>query len=79
MGLIIAIIIGGLAGWIASNLMKADTGIFINIILGIVGASVASILLGLIGFASSGISDGHIVSSFRDATAPTSQPQPKLI
>ena len=62
MGLIIAIIIGGLAGWIASNLMKADTGIFINIILGIVGASVASILLGLIGFASSGIVANFIVA-----------------
>mgnify|MGYP001030816889 CR=1 FL=1 len=62
MGLIIAIIVGGLAGWIASNLLKADTGIVINIILGIVGASVASFLLGVIGFASSGFIANFIVA-----------------
>ena len=62
MGLIIAIIVGGLAGWLASNVMKADTGIVINIILGIVGASVASILLGIVGFSSSGIIANFIVA-----------------
>ena len=44
-GWIAAIIIGGLAGWIASNVMKSDTGIVMNIILGIVGAAIASALL----------------------------------
>ena len=62
MGLIIAISVGGLAGWIASNVMKADTGVFINIVLGIVGASVASFLLGVIGFSSSGIIANFIVA-----------------
>jgi uncharacterized membrane protein YeaQ/YmgE (transglycosylase-associated protein family) len=33
-----AIIVGGLAGWIASIIMKARTGVFLNIIIGIVGA-----------------------------------------
>jgi uncharacterized membrane protein YeaQ/YmgE (transglycosylase-associated protein family) len=46
-GWIAAIFIGGLAGWIASNFMKSDTGIVMNILLGIVGAAVASALLGL--------------------------------
>ena len=32
-GWIAAIIIGGLAGWIASRIMKTDTGIFLNICL----------------------------------------------
>ena len=36
-GWIAAIIIGGLAGWFASMFMKSDTGIFLNIVLGIVG------------------------------------------
>ncbi|SMO75983.1 GlsB/YeaQ/YmgE family stress response membrane protein [Paracoccus laeviglucosivorans] len=49
LGWLAAIIVGGLAGWIASNIMKADTGIFLNIILGIVGAVVANALLGLFG------------------------------
>jgi len=33
-----AIIVGGLAGWIASGIMKVNTGILLNIILGIIGA-----------------------------------------
>ncbi|WP_417588059.1 GlsB/YeaQ/YmgE family stress response membrane protein [Pararhodobacter oceanensis] len=55
MGWIGAIIIGGLAGWIASNFMNSNTGIFVNIILGIVGAAVASFLFGLVGVNFSGI------------------------
>ena len=47
-GLIGAIIVGGLAGWIASMIMKADTGLIANIGLGIVGAVVLNFLLGLL-------------------------------
>ena len=32
-GWVAAIIVGGLAGWIASALMKTNTGIFLKIIL----------------------------------------------
>ncbi|MFA5582306.1 MAG: GlsB/YeaQ/YmgE family stress response membrane protein [Paracoccaceae bacterium] len=53
-GWIAAIIIGGLAGWIASGLMKTDTGIFLNIVLGIVGAAIASFLFGLLGISFGG-------------------------
>ena len=45
-GWIAAIIIGGLAGWIASGIMKSDTGIFMNVILGIAGAAIASAIFG---------------------------------
>ncbi|WP_226780146.1 GlsB/YeaQ/YmgE family stress response membrane protein [Oceaniglobus trochenteri] len=48
-GLIGAIIIGGLAGWIASIIMKADTGLIMNIGLGIVGAVVLNLILGALG------------------------------
>ncbi|MEM9732645.1 MAG: GlsB/YeaQ/YmgE family stress response membrane protein [Pseudomonadota bacterium] len=48
MGIIMTIIIGGLAGWIAEKIMKADMGIFANIGLGILGAFVANFLLGLL-------------------------------
>jgi uncharacterized membrane protein YeaQ/YmgE (transglycosylase-associated protein family) len=48
-GWIAAIIIGGLAGWFAEMIMKSDTGIIMNIVLGIVGALVASWLFGILG------------------------------
>ena len=44
-----AIIVGGIAGWLAEKFMKSDMGVFMNIILGIIGAAVASWLFGLIG------------------------------
>ncbi len=47
-GWIAAIIIGGLAGWFAEMIMKSNTGIIMNIVLGIVGALVASWLLGVL-------------------------------
>ena len=53
-GWIAAIIIGGLAGWIASSVMKSDTGIFMNVILGIIGAAVASFIFGLLGVSFGG-------------------------
>lgn len=54
LGFFAAILVGGLAGWIASRFMGARTGIFVNIILGIVGAIVANFLFRLIGLAPSG-------------------------
>ena len=47
-GWIAAIIIGGLAGWFAEMIMKSNTGIIMNIVLGIVGAIVASWLFGVL-------------------------------
>ncbi|MGR3484259.1 MAG: GlsB/YeaQ/YmgE family stress response membrane protein [Paracoccaceae bacterium] len=44
-----SIIVGGLAGWIASKIMNADTGLLLNIILGILGAIVLNAILGLLG------------------------------
>ena len=44
LGWLSAIIVGGLAGWIASSIMKADTGLFLNIILGIVGVVLGVIM-----------------------------------
>ncbi|MBW6416414.1 GlsB/YeaQ/YmgE family stress response membrane protein [Celeribacter sp. PS-C1] len=49
LGLIASIIVGGLAGWIASSFMKADTGILANILLGIAGAFVLNLILSLVG------------------------------
>ena len=48
---IIAIIIGGVAGWIASMIMGRDAsmGIFWNIIVGIVGSFIGGFIGSLIG------------------------------
>ncbi|MAZ84745.1 MAG: GlsB/YeaQ/YmgE family stress response membrane protein [Rhizobiales bacterium] len=48
-GILGAIIIGGLAGWLAEKFMKSDMGIFMNIILGIIGAAALNFVLGLLG------------------------------
>ena len=44
-GWIAAIIIGGIAGWLAEQFMKSDMGLLMNIVLGIVGAAIASAIL----------------------------------
>jgi uncharacterized membrane protein YeaQ/YmgE (transglycosylase-associated protein family) len=46
-GWIAAIIIGGIAGWLAEQFMKSQMGLLMNIVLGIVGAAIASWLFGL--------------------------------
>ncbi len=48
-GWIAAIIIGGIAGWLAEQFMKSQMGLLLNIVLGIVGAAVASALFSFIG------------------------------
>ena len=53
-GWILAIIIGGLAGWIAEKVMKSNMGLLMNIILGIVGAVICNFLLTLIFGATAG-------------------------
>jgi uncharacterized membrane protein YeaQ/YmgE (transglycosylase-associated protein family) len=62
-GWIAAIIIGGLAGWLAETFMKSGTGIFTNIVLGIVGAAVANFLLGFFGVALGGWL-GYLIAGF---------------
>ncbi len=47
MNIILIIIIGGVIGWLASLVMRTDgqQGIFLNIIVGLVGAVVAGLFL----------------------------------
>lgn len=64
-GWIGTIVIGGLAGWVASMIMKTDgsMGILLNVIVGVVGAVVANLLLPLIGL--SGTTDNSsLVTKF---------------
>ncbi|MEN0040375.1 MAG: GlsB/YeaQ/YmgE family stress response membrane protein [Pseudomonadota bacterium] len=47
-GWFMTIIIGGIAGYIAEKIMKADMGVFANIGIGILGAVVLNFLLSLL-------------------------------
>lgn len=51
MGLIAWIILGGLAGWIASKIMGNDKqqGVLGNIIVGIIGAGIGGFIVSMIG------------------------------
>lgn len=51
MDIIVWIIVGGLAGWIASMIMKTDAqmGVFANVIVGVIGALLGGWMVGLFG------------------------------
>ena len=55
MGWIVALIVGGLAGWLASKLMNRDAsmGIFLNIVVGCVGSVIGNAILNQVGIAGS--------------------------
>ncbi|NVP57335.1 GlsB/YeaQ/YmgE family stress response membrane protein [Mycoplana rhizolycopersici] len=62
-GWIAAIIIGGIAGWLAERFMKSDMGVLMNIVLGIVGAFVANLILSLVGVSLGGWL-GYMIAGF---------------
>jgi uncharacterized membrane protein YeaQ/YmgE (transglycosylase-associated protein family) len=62
-GWIGAIIVGGIAGWLAEQFMKSNLGLLMNIILGIVGAALASVLFGLVGIEFGGWL-GYLIAGF---------------
>jgi uncharacterized membrane protein YeaQ/YmgE (transglycosylase-associated protein family) len=62
-GWIAAIIIGGIAGWLAEQFMKSQMGLVMNIVLGIIGAAVASWLLGFLGISLGGWI-GYLIAGF---------------
>jgi uncharacterized membrane protein YeaQ/YmgE (transglycosylase-associated protein family) len=62
-GWIAAIIIGGVAGWLAEQIMKSEMGLLMNIVLGIIGAAVASFLLSIFGINLGGWL-GYLIAGF---------------
>jgi uncharacterized membrane protein YeaQ/YmgE (transglycosylase-associated protein family) len=61
-GLIMTIILGGLAGWIAEKVMKFDTGLLMNIVLGIAGAVLGNFILSALGLSFGGLIGQLIVA-----------------
>ena len=47
MGLIVLLVVGGVIGWLASVIMRTDgqQGIFLNVVVGIVGAVLAGFIV----------------------------------
>jgi uncharacterized membrane protein YeaQ/YmgE (transglycosylase-associated protein family) len=47
MGIIILLVVGGIIGWVASLIMRTDAqqGIFLNVVVGIVGALIAGFVV----------------------------------
>lgn len=53
--ILVALIIGALAGWLAGQLFKGSGfGIIGNIVVGIIGAVIGSFLFGMLGVAAGG-------------------------
>lgn len=51
MGLIVSLIVGAIAGWLAGKIVKGEGhGVMMNIIVGIVGALLASFLFPALGW-----------------------------
>jgi uncharacterized membrane protein YeaQ/YmgE (transglycosylase-associated protein family) len=63
MGLVLALIVGGIVGWLASLLMKTDEqmGIIANVLVGVVGSAIGQFLFAILGFAAHGLIAGLIV------------------
>ena len=63
-GWIAAIIIGGLAGWLAEMFMKSNMGLLMNIVLGIVGAIVLNAILAALGISLGAGWIAYLVAGF---------------
>jgi uncharacterized membrane protein YeaQ/YmgE (transglycosylase-associated protein family) len=66
-GWIAAIIVGGIAGWLAEQFMKSGMGLLMNIVLGVVGASIGSAIFCFFGIALGGWL-GYLIAGFIGAT-----------
>ena len=62
-GWIAAIVIGGVAGWLAEQFMKSEMGILMNIVLGVIGAAVAGAILSFFGIHLGGWI-GYLIAGF---------------
>jgi uncharacterized membrane protein YeaQ/YmgE (transglycosylase-associated protein family) len=67
-GWIAAIIIGGVAGWLAEMFTRSNMGLITNIILGIIGAGLATWLFGLVGIRMQAGWLTYLVSGFVGAS-----------
>ncbi len=72
MNFIIALIVGGIIGWLASKVMNTDAqqGIFLNIVVGCVGSILGKFVAGnFLGMGGMGLRDGLDIPSLAVAFA----------
>lgn len=65
MNFLIYLIVGGIAGWLASIMMKRDgqQGIILNVVVGIIGGFLGGYLLPMVGLAFAG-TIGFLITAF---------------
>ena len=63
-GWIASIIIGGIAGWLAEMVTRSNMGVLTNIILGIIGAALATWVFELLGIRLQGRWLSYLISGF---------------
>lgn len=66
MNLIIALVVGGIIGWLASKVMNTDAqqGVFMNIVVGCVGSILGKFIAGrFFGMGGMGLRDGIDIPS----------------
>ena len=63
-GWIAAILIGGFAGWLAEKVTRSNMGILTNIIVGMIGAGIATWLFGHLGIRMQAGWLSYLISGF---------------
>ena len=62
-GILGAIVIGILAGWIAEKVMKRNHGLLTNLAVGIVGALLGSLIAGALGIGFGGLLGSLVIAT----------------
>ncbi len=62
MGWLILLIVGGVLGWLASLVMRTDgqQGLFLNVVVGIVGALLGGFVAPMLGITGANIAEGNL-------------------
>ena len=57
------LIVGLIAGWIAEQIMKREHGLFINLVVGVIGAYLGAFLFRLLGLTTTGFVGALVVAT----------------
>ena len=60
-GILVSLIIGALAGWLAGKIMKKGMGLLVCIIVGVIGGFLGSWVFGLLGLSGDGTFWGQLL------------------
>ena len=65
MNFLIMLIVGGIAGWLASMVMRTDgqQGIILNVVVGIIGGFLGGLLLPMVGLSFGGTTLGYLITA----------------